>query len=372
VNISKLISRAKEAGKVTGGLYIGSKDPRSIAVFLDEIDSMDEYSCGSDIFKYFYIRSNLDEDVSGYINKEVKVQIKKKGVSSQDWERKLSILRSALLEEYTVLSSDLAIQLEWDKFTYVTGSSRMESHLTKLLTLADRVALSRGSPVLDRELRSKLYASLPSAAQRWIDSLGSSAVANYAAMRKEVRRWAQYNETPVGSARRTTSVSRGGKRVQVSVADTNAYDDEESIDEAALSLALGDIDKDACWRCAMKGHRAFECRSKIYEPQQRCSRCGSYDHLLAQCLHSSATLLCGRLPVARFNSRGGRGPRKPTTAMAAIDGDTGGTSSSPPPVDLMTMSTTPIAECPLEVDIVPPAELQAEVAGRPVRLLVDS
>ncbi|KAF4685964.1 hypothetical protein FOZ60_005898 [Perkinsus olseni] len=159
VDVSKLISRAKDAGKVSGG----------------EVDSMDEYACGSDAFKYFYLRASLDEDIRGYVNKEVKAKINKE---------------------------DLATQLEWDKLTYTPGSTRMESHLTKLLTLADR------------------------------------AVASYAAMRREVRRWAQYNEKPVSAA--------------------NAA--EENDIEVGLSIALGDMDKDACWRCGLKGHRAFECR----------------------------------------------------------------------------------------------------------------
>ncbi|KAF4650294.1 hypothetical protein FOL47_001264, partial [Perkinsus chesapeaki] len=51
VNISELISRAKEAGKVADGLCVGSKDPRSFAVLLDEIDSVDEYACGSHSFE---------------------------------------------------------------------------------------------------------------------------------------------------------------------------------------------------------------------------------------------------------------------------------------------------------------------------------
>ncbi|KAF4647729.1 hypothetical protein FOZ61_003761, partial [Perkinsus olseni] len=162
VDVSKLISRAKDAGKVSG----------------DEVDSMDEYACGSDAYKYFYLRASLDEDIRGYVNKEVKAKINKE---------------------------DLATQLEWDKLTYTPGSTRMESHLTRLLTLADRVSMSRGSEVSDR----------------------SSAVASYAAMRREVRRWAQYNEKPVSAA--------------------NAA--EENDIEVGLSIALGDMDKDACWRC---------------------------------------------------------------------------------------------------------------------------
>ncbi|KAF4647804.1 hypothetical protein FOL46_003737, partial [Perkinsus olseni] len=203
---------------------------------------------------------------------EVKAKINKEGVTAENWQRKLSLLRSILLEEYTVLSSDLATQLEWDKLTYTPGSTRMESHLTRLLTLADRVSMSRGSEVSDRELRSKLYVSLPTATQRWIDSLGSSAVASYAAMRREVRRWAQYNEKPVSAA--------------------NAA--EENDIEVGLSIALGDMDKDACWSA-----------STI------CGRCKQPGHYSATC--------DAELPVKRFNTRGGRGRRNPPVMVVTAE-----------------------------------------------------
>ncbi|EEQ99127.1 hypothetical protein Pmar_PMAR023849 [Perkinsus marinus ATCC 50983] len=61
LDIPKLISRAKDAGKVSG----------------DEIDSTDEYACGTAAFKYFYLRANLDEDIRGYVNKEVKAKVNK-------------------------------------------------------------------------------------------------------------------------------------------------------------------------------------------------------------------------------------------------------------------------------------------------------
>ncbi|KAF4684938.1 hypothetical protein FOZ60_007120 [Perkinsus olseni] len=280
----KLISRAKDAGKVSGG----------------EVDSMDEYACGSDAFKYFYLRASLDEDIRGYVNKEVKAKINKE---------------------------DLATQLEWDKLTYTPGSTRMESHLTKLLTLADRVSMSRGS----------------------------SAVASYAAMRREVRRWAQYNEKPVSAA--------------------NAA--EENDIEVGLSIALGDMDKDACWRCGLKGHRAFECRGA----STICGRCKQPGHYSATC--------DAELPVKRFNTRGGRGRRNPPVMVVTAEGDTVGTSDSVPAacdssgsadctsvpvmqVDLMAVGARSDGQEPLDVKIVPPAELCVDVAGKSVKFLIDS
>ncbi|KAF4648784.1 hypothetical protein FOL47_002806 [Perkinsus chesapeaki] len=89
----------------------------------------------------------------------------------------------------------------------------MEKHLLTLLVLADRVGQSRGVPVRDSEMLSKLYASMPEKITDWLDNLDAASTSTFIALRLELRRWTRKNEKVMTPARNARNA-----KVQVSVA----------------------------------------------------------------------------------------------------------------------------------------------------------
>ncbi|KAF4652709.1 hypothetical protein FOL47_010895 [Perkinsus chesapeaki] len=174
-DIQKVVARAKSSIGLLGGPFCGLNDKRPVTLFLEELNTLEEYACATDVATFFTLKANLDADVNSYCSRELKRQCTAKAINAHAWQEKLELLETILITEYTSVGGNASIQHE--------------------------VGQSRGVPVRDSEMVSKLYASMPEKITDWLDSLGAASTSTFIALRLELRRWARKNEKVMTPAR---------------------------------------------------------------------------------------------------------------------------------------------------------------------------